>query len=108
MYCNIGYILLGFYIFQKQNFTMECKSGAKEHCKLSLKLADVILKLQKRLDSGLAISNRSELQRLLDNAIVQQDQLDRQFARVMKKHCSHFVNPCDCSLESVDKNWFPL
>ena len=108
MYCNIGYMLLGFYIFQKQNFAMECKSGAKEHCRLSLKLADIILKLQKRLDSGQAISNRSELQRLLDNAIVQQDQLDRQFARVMKKHYSHFDNPCDCSLKSVDKNWFPL
>ena len=87
---------------------MECKSGAKEHCKLSLKLADIIFKLQRQLSSEQDVNNRSELQTLLNNATVQQGQLDRQFSRVLQKHCSHFVNPCDCPLDSVDKNWFPL
>ena len=87
---------------------MECKSGAKEHCRLSLKLADVIFKLQKQLSSEQDVNNRSELQTLLNNATVQQCQLDRQWSRIFEKHRSNFGNPCDCSLDSVDKNWFPL
>ena len=87
---------------------MECKSGAKEHCKLSLRLADVIFKLQSQLNSEQDVNNRSELQTLLNNATTQQGQLDRQWSRVLLKHRSNFGNPCDCPLDSADKNWFPL
>ena len=87
---------------------MECKSGAKEHCKLSLRLADVIFKLQNQLNSEQDVNNRAELQTLLNNATSQQNQLDRQWSRVLQKHRSNFGSPCDCPLDSVDKTWFPL
>ena len=87
---------------------MACNSGAKEHCKLSLRLAAVIFKLQSQLNSEQDVTNRSELQTLLNNATTQQNQLDRQWSRVLQKHRSNFGDPCVCPLDSVDKNWFPL
>ena len=87
---------------------MECKSGAKEHCRLSLKLADIIYKLQRQLSTEQDVDNRSELQTLLNNATTQLSQLDRQWSRIFEKHRSNYGSPCDCSLDSVDKNWFPL
>ena len=87
---------------------MECNSGAREHCKLNLRLAAVILRLQDKVSSEQNDTRRSDLQTLLDNATTQQNQLDRQWSRVLQKHRSNFGSPCECPLDSVDQTWFPL
>ena len=87
---------------------MECNSGAREHCKLSLRLAAVILRLKNKVSTEQNDTRRSDLQTLLDNATTQQNQLDRQWSRVLQKHRSNFGSPCECPLDSVDQTWFPL
>ena len=87
---------------------MNCNSGARDHCKLSLRLADVIVKLRNKVSTEQNATRRSDLQTLLDNATTQQNQLDQQWSRVLQKHRSNLGSPCECSLGSVDQTWFPI
>ena len=87
---------------------MNCNSGARDHCKLSLRLADIILKLRSKVATEQDDTRRSNLQILLDNATTQQGQLDQQWSRVLQKHRSNLGSPCECPLGSVDPTWFPI
>ena len=87
---------------------MACQSDAKEHCKITLKLADTIFDLRKKLATEQNVNLRLEQQTLLDNALAKQAQLDRQWSRVLQKRRSNFGKQCDCNLDSTKATWFPL
>ena len=87
---------------------MACQSDAKEHCRITLKLADEIFDLRKKVAAEQNADLRLEQQTLLDNALAKQAQLDRQWSRVLQKRRSNFGKQCNCNLDSDNTTWFPL
>ena len=86
----------------------QCQGDAKEHCKITLKLADEIFDLRKKLATEQDANLRLEQQTLLDNALAKQARLDRQWSRVLQKRRSNFGKQCDCNLDSSTSTWIPL